>query len=118
MDGKFRLTSMIPLAAMAALAGGTYWLLQATLPPPGETVVRPKSHTPDYFADNFSVTELDQTGSTQYRLTAAGLVPLRRRRDERPHAAGTARVPARQADRDRHRQARRRQRRRVDRRFV
>ncbi|AOJ70026.1 MULTISPECIES: LPS export ABC transporter periplasmic protein LptC [Burkholderia] len=74
MDGKFRLTSMIPLVAMAALAGGTYWLLQATLPPPGEAVVRPKSHTPDYFADNFSVTELDQTGSTQYRLAAAGLV--------------------------------------------
>ncbi|AOK30629.1 LPS export ABC transporter periplasmic protein LptC [Burkholderia singularis] len=74
MDGKSRLTSLIPLVAMAALAGGTYWLLQATLPPPGEEIKHSKSHTPDYFANNFSVTELDQTGSTQYRLTAEGLV--------------------------------------------
>ncbi|OXH82619.1 LPS export ABC transporter periplasmic protein LptC, partial [Burkholderia multivorans] len=50
------------------------WLLQATLPPPGEGVTQPKRHTPDYFADNFSVTELDQSGTTQYRLTAAKLV--------------------------------------------
>jgi lipopolysaccharide export system protein LptC len=74
MNPRFRLTSLIPLVAMAALAGITYWLLQATLPPPGDGEVRPKTHTPDYFADNFSVTELDQTGSTQYRLTAARLV--------------------------------------------
>ncbi|WDD95353.1 LPS export ABC transporter periplasmic protein LptC [Burkholderia sp. FERM BP-3421] len=74
MNPRFRLTSLIPLVAMAALAGITYWLLQATLPPPGDGEARPKSHTPDYFADHFSVTELDQTGTTQYRLTAAGLV--------------------------------------------
>ncbi|WP_323122989.1 LPS export ABC transporter periplasmic protein LptC [Burkholderia alba] len=74
MSPKFRLTSLIPLIAMAALAGITYWLLQATLPPPGESAERPRTHTPDYFADNFSVTELDQTGSTQYRLTAANLI--------------------------------------------
>ncbi|MET5020596.1 LPS export ABC transporter periplasmic protein LptC, partial [Burkholderia pseudomallei] len=49
-------------------------LLQATLPPHCEAVGRPMSHKTDYFADNFSVTELDQTGSTPYRLTAAGLV--------------------------------------------
>ncbi|MDR3100208.1 MAG: LPS export ABC transporter periplasmic protein LptC, partial [Paraburkholderia sp.] len=35
---------------------------------------RPLTHTPDYFADNFSVSELDQSGSTQYRLTAAHMV--------------------------------------------
>ncbi|HEY3597639.1 MAG TPA: LPS export ABC transporter periplasmic protein LptC [Paraburkholderia sp.] len=71
---RFRWTSLIPLVAMAALAGITYWLLQATLPHPNEDAVRPKTHTPDYFADNFSVSELDQSGSTQYRLTAATLV--------------------------------------------
>ncbi|WP_179401237.1 LPS export ABC transporter periplasmic protein LptC [Burkholderia guangdongensis] len=70
----FRWTQLVPLVAVAALAGVTWWLLQATLPPPGEGVARPKSHTADYFADNFSVTELDQTGATQYRLTAAHLV--------------------------------------------
>ncbi|MGH8780856.1 LPS export ABC transporter periplasmic protein LptC [Paraburkholderia sp.] len=71
---QFRLTSLLPLVAMAALAGITWWLLQATLPPPNEGEIKPKTHTPDYFADNFSVSELDQSGATQYRLTAKHLV--------------------------------------------
>ncbi len=71
---QFRLTSLIPLVAMAALAGITWWLLQATMPPPHEGEIKPKEHTPDYFADNFSVSELDQSGATQYRLTATHLV--------------------------------------------
>jgi len=58
---------------MAALAGVTYWLLQATLPP-AQTPERPKEHAPDYFANNFSVSELDTTGTTQYRLTAISMV--------------------------------------------
>ncbi len=74
MSPRIHLSSSLPIVALAALAGATYWLLQATLPPPGESVVHPKTHSPDYFADNFSVTELDQTGATQYRLTAARLV--------------------------------------------
>ncbi|ACR30181.1 LPS export ABC transporter periplasmic protein LptC [Burkholderia glumae] len=74
MTPRFRLTSLLPVIAMAALAGVTYWLLQATLPPPGEAIARPKTHSPDYFADNFSVTELDDSGATQYRLTASKLV--------------------------------------------
>ena len=71
---KFRLTSLIPLVAMAALAGITYWLLQAMQAPPSDNTQQKKSHTPDYFADNFSVSELDQSGTTQYRLTATHLV--------------------------------------------
>jgi lipopolysaccharide export system protein LptC len=71
---QFRLTSLIPLIAMAALAGITWWLLQATLPRRNDDVVRPKEHTPDYFADKFSVSELDQSGATQYRLTAQSLI--------------------------------------------
>ena len=43
-----KLTSLLPLLAMAALAGITYWLLQATLPPK-QTPERPKEHAPDYF---------------------------------------------------------------------
>lgn len=74
MNNRFRLTQLIPLVAVAALAGITWWLLQATLPPPGGDAARPKTHTPDYFADNFSVSELDQSGQTQYRLTAAKLL--------------------------------------------
>ena len=71
---QFRFTSLIPLVAMAVLAGITWWLLQATAPPPHEGEIKPKEHTPDYFADNFSVSELDQSGATQYRLTATHLV--------------------------------------------
>jgi lipopolysaccharide export system protein LptC len=69
-----KLTSLIPLVAMAALAGGTYWLLQSSLPSSKETAEQPKRHTADYFADNFSVSELDTTGTTQYRLTAKSMV--------------------------------------------
>ena len=74
MNNRLRWTQLIPLAAIAALAGITWWLLQATLPPPGEGAARPVTHTPDYFADNFSVSELDQSGTTQYRLTASKLI--------------------------------------------
>jgi lipopolysaccharide export system protein LptC len=69
-----RLASLLPLLAMAALAGITYWLLQATLPSAPQAPEQPKRHTPDYFADNFSVSELDSTGTTQYRLTAKSMV--------------------------------------------
>lgn len=71
---RFTLTALLPVVAMAALAAITYWLVQATRPPVDEGVTPVKSHTPDYFADNFSITELDQTGATQYRLTAQRLV--------------------------------------------
>jgi lipopolysaccharide export system protein LptC len=69
-----KLASLLPLVAMAALAGITYWLLQATLPPAQQAPDQPKRHTPDYFADNFSVSELDTSGTTQYRLTAKSMV--------------------------------------------
>ncbi|MBU6486354.1 MAG: LPS export ABC transporter periplasmic protein LptC [Burkholderiales bacterium] len=69
-----RIASSLSLLALAALAGGTYWLLQATLPPAARGEAGVKTHTPDYFADNFSVSELDQSGTTQYRLTAAKMV--------------------------------------------
>jgi lipopolysaccharide export system protein LptC len=71
---RSRLTSLISLVAMAALAGITYWLLQATQPPANEGAPHRKTHTPDYFADSFSVSELDQSGATQYRLTATKMV--------------------------------------------
>ncbi|KND61087.1 putative transmembrane protein [Candidatus Burkholderia verschuerenii] len=69
-----KLASLVPLVAMAALAGGTYWLLQSSLPPAKQSAEQPKRHTADYFADNFSVSELDTTGTTQYRLTAKSMV--------------------------------------------
>jgi lipopolysaccharide export system protein LptC len=68
------LTSLLPLLAMAVLAGITYWLLQITATPPAAVAPAPKTHTPDYFADNFSITMLDRTGATQYRINAATMV--------------------------------------------
>jgi lipopolysaccharide export system protein LptC len=69
-----RIASLLSVAAMAALAGATYWLLQATRPPAANGAEQAKTHSPDYFADNFSVSELDQSGATQYRLTAAKMI--------------------------------------------
>ena len=74
MNQKFRLTSLVPLVCVAALAGFTWWLLQAVQPREKEAAPRPLTHSPDYFADNFSVSELDQSGATQYRLTATHMV--------------------------------------------
>ena len=74
MNQKFRLTSLVPLVCVAALAGFTWWLLQAVQPREKEAAPRALTHTPDYFADNFSVSELDQSGATQYRLTATHMV--------------------------------------------
>ncbi len=71
---RSRLTSFLPLIAVIALACGTWWLLRSTLLPPGTGAARPQRHIPDYFADNLSISELNQTGTTQYRLTAARLV--------------------------------------------
>ncbi len=68
------LVSLVSLIALAALAGGTYWLLQATRPSAAREDAGAKTHVPDYFADNFSVSELDQSGATQYRLTATKMV--------------------------------------------
>jgi lipopolysaccharide export system protein LptC len=73
-DPRFRLTSLVPLVCMAALAGFTWWLLQAVQPHEKEVAPRAPTHSPDYFADDFSVSELDQSGATQYRLTATHLV--------------------------------------------
>lgn len=69
-----RFSSLLPLVAMAALAGITYWLLQSTLPSGAPAPEQPKRHTADYFAENFSVSELDTSGTTQYRLTAKSMV--------------------------------------------
>ncbi|RQH04595.1 LPS export ABC transporter periplasmic protein LptC [Paraburkholderia dinghuensis] len=73
-EPKFRLTSLVPLVCMAALAGFTWWLLQAIQPHEKEAPQHQITHTPDYFADAFSVSELDQSGATQYRLTATHMV--------------------------------------------
>jgi lipopolysaccharide export system protein LptC len=70
MVRRMNLLQWLPVLAMAAIAGGTYWLLQMNLPSLVHQAVRPKTHTADYFADHFSITTLDETGQTQYRINA------------------------------------------------
>lgn len=71
---EMRLSAWLPLVIMAVLAAGTYWLLQNTLPRPAQMVSADKAHTPDYFADQFSISMLDESGVTQYRIAAASMV--------------------------------------------
>ena len=69
-----RVLAILPVIALAALAAGSYYLLQLNLPVADDAPVKPKTHTPDSFATNFTVTMLDPTGSTQYRLNAATML--------------------------------------------
>ncbi|BBO59356.1 LPS export ABC transporter periplasmic protein LptC [Mycoavidus sp. B2-EB] len=64
----------LPLLIIAVLAGASYWLLQLDLPTATSSAPRAKLHRPDYFADYLSITLLDQTGATQYRINAAKMV--------------------------------------------
>jgi lipopolysaccharide export system protein LptC len=67
-------TQLMPLAAVIVLAALTFWLLQSNLSQPTTPPAGPKRHTPDYFADNLSITMLDQAGRTQYRINAQNMV--------------------------------------------
>ncbi len=64
----------IPFVFVALLAGLTYWLLQLSLPAPEASAPLQKAHTPDYFADHFSISVLDPVGTTQYRIKAEKMV--------------------------------------------
>ncbi|MCX8565630.1 MAG: lipopolysaccharide export system protein LptC [Glomeribacter sp. 1016415] len=64
----------LSLLIVAVLAGASYWLLQLHLPAATSSAPSVKQHRPDYFADNLSITLLDQTGATQYRINAAKMV--------------------------------------------
>lgn len=69
-----RPSAWLVLAVMAVLAAGTYWLLQNNLPRQSQLVPVDKAHTPDYFADTFSISMLDENGVTQYRIAAASMI--------------------------------------------
>lgn len=52
----------LPMAIMAVLALGTYWLVRTAPPTSGPSVQRAASHDPDYFMRNFSVRTFDAAG--------------------------------------------------------
>lgn len=57
-----RLLIYLPIAAMGALALGTYWLAQNAPKPVAAAVTRALRYEPDYFMKDFSVTTLAETG--------------------------------------------------------
>lgn len=62
--------SLIAATFLAALAAGTYWMVQRTLPSGDQDKVYVKKHVPDYYADNMVISMLSATGATQYRVNA------------------------------------------------
>jgi lipopolysaccharide export system protein LptC len=69
-----KILAILPIIAMAGLAGGSYYLLQRSLPPAPAARIILKQHVPDAFADQFTVSLLNDSGVTQYRLNAASMV--------------------------------------------
>jgi lipopolysaccharide export system protein LptC len=65
-----RIAAYIPILLMAFFAGLTYWVLQSALRPTSSAPARNVAHTPDYFADDISVTMLSDVGDVKYRLNA------------------------------------------------
>ncbi len=70
-SARSTLMLLLPVVVLAALAAGSYWLLQRSLPSNQNPPDEPKTHTEDAFSTELSVTMLDPTGLTNYRLNAA-----------------------------------------------
>jgi lipopolysaccharide export system protein LptC len=52
----------LPLACMAVLALGTYWMVRSEQPAAAPTTPRALTHQPDYFMDGFAVKTFDAGG--------------------------------------------------------
>jgi lipopolysaccharide export system protein LptC len=52
----------MPLACMAVLALGSYWVVRSVPPTDTPTSPRVQGHTPDYFMDGFAVKTFDASG--------------------------------------------------------
>jgi lipopolysaccharide export system protein LptC len=61
-DAWDRFLLYLPLAVMAALALGTYWLVHSNAPPSAPAAISPVRHEPDYFMRGFSVRTFDALG--------------------------------------------------------
>ncbi|PSB91779.1 LPS export ABC transporter periplasmic protein LptC [Candidatus Pandoraea novymonadis] len=62
--------SLLATALLASIVGGTYWLVQKTLPNQDTCTKYVKRHIPDYYVDNLVISILSSTGKTQYRVNA------------------------------------------------
>ena len=68
-----RPTTWLPLAALALLAGLTWWLNQLVQPPASRADGSTR-HDPDLIVENFSGKKLAEDGSVQYTLAAKKMV--------------------------------------------
>jgi lipopolysaccharide export system protein LptC len=64
-----KILAILPVIALAGLVSGSYYLLQINHLEE-QTTAPPKKHIQDAFADNFTISSLNSTGITQYRLNA------------------------------------------------
>jgi lipopolysaccharide export system protein LptC len=64
-----RLLLYLPVAFMALLALGTYWLVRSTPDVGASQPPRPVSHDPDYFMEGFSMRTFDASGRIRTEVT-------------------------------------------------
>jgi len=67
-DGWDRLSMYLPVALMALLALGTYWLVRNAPSLITPEAARPVQHDPDYFMQDFSVKTFDATGKLKSEI--------------------------------------------------
>src|SRR5271170_7301499 len=61
-------TLISSLVLLGSLAAGSYWLaVRARL---GDAQARPRAHEIDYFAENFTLTRMDDKGSALYAVAS------------------------------------------------
>lgn len=59
----------LPLACMAVLALGSYWVVRSTPAPAAPAAPRELRHVPDYFMDGFAVKTFDANGRLRSEVT-------------------------------------------------
>lgn len=66
-----RSTLVVSLVLLGSLAAGSYYLaVRARLSDPQ---ARPRAHEPDYFAQNFTLTRMDDKGAALYAVASRGM---------------------------------------------
>lgn len=61
-DAWDRFLLYVPMACMAVLALGTYWMVRTTPPPSAPGVKQAERHDPDYFMEGFTFKSFDAKG--------------------------------------------------------
>lgn len=70
-DAWDRFLLYVPIAAMAALALGSYWLVRSTPELKPVESARPLRHEPDYFIEGFSIKNFDGTGRIRTQIAGS-----------------------------------------------